>query len=83
MKKKPLSFTLSYDECPTHRFGAICLNSSEGHGRRLTSSKCCGRWDTLKAFRMSPRDLREAAEEFLNAAEALEATLPVAVDRED
>lgn len=63
---------LSYNQCPTHKtFASISLDDDSG-GLRLTASKCCGRWDRVRAFKMSTGDLRRMAGEALRLAERLE-----------
>lgn len=78
-------YRLEVSRCGLHpTFWAVCLSDESG-GIRLTSSKCCGRWDGVSqrtgaathkppyvAWHMSPHELREAAEAFSNAADALE-----------
>jgi hypothetical protein len=47
-------FKLCVDRCPTHRFSAVSLQSPDGTGLRLTYSKCCGTWETVKRFDTDP-----------------------------
>lgn len=40
--------------CPTHYYYAISIDDPDtGIGTRVTPSKCCGRWDTVKEFWLS------------------------------
>lgn len=63
--------TLSIDRCPHHGWWAICISDDIG-GTRLTPSKCCGRWDTVKAWPLDARMCRDAIEELSAALEELE-----------
>lgn len=63
--------TLSIDKCPHHGWLAICINDSDGGGTRLTPSKCCGRWDTVKAWPLDARMCRDAIEELSTVLEEL------------
>lgn len=63
--------TLSIDRCP-HGMKAISVNLRGEHGHRLTSGKCCGRWDTVKEWPMSKKNLLEAADEIRKYAEYAE-----------
>ena len=49
---------------------AIALDHAET-GTRLTPFKCCGRWGLVRAFSMSPRQLREVIETCENEIERL------------
>lgn len=66
---------ITIDRCPRHRdFWAVCIG--DGHyGVRLTPSKCCGRWDEVRKWSLSERQLRDAAEEFIAAADSLAGAL--------
>ena len=69
-------YSLSINRCPIHAdFWAICLDwrtaKGDGHGTRLTPSKCCGRWETIKQFKVSAIDLRCMIEACENAIEDL------------
>jgi len=37
---------LCIDKCPSHGYMAVSIENEFG-GTRLTSSKCCGQWQTL------------------------------------
>ena len=52
--------TLAINRCPVHGWWAVTIEDGSG-GVRVTPSKCCGRWDTVKALHMSERDWRELA----------------------
>lgn len=43
---------LSICRCPTHGFYSVSIEDNDG-GVRLTPSKCCGRWDVVKEWRLS------------------------------
>lgn len=70
-----MSFRLSLNRCPVHReFMAIMLdeyddNEQTGTGTRLTPSKCCGRWDTIKSWPLTKKQLEEIGNTFLEYAE--------------
>jgi len=65
-----MSIYLSIDRCARHNFYAISIDD-EDSGRRVTPSKCCGSWSTVKQWRLSERDWRELAEEASKAAESV------------
>jgi hypothetical protein len=62
---------LAINQCPVHKFWSITLDDESG-GIRLTPSKCCGRWDTIKQFSMSITDLREVITACENAIDDME-----------
>jgi hypothetical protein len=52
---------LCIDFCPEHKFYAISIEDCDG-GKRITPSKCCGRWRTIKRWVIDERmeaNLRE------------------------
>ena len=71
------SFSLSVNRCPTHQdFWSICLDrrdpSGDGSGVRLTHSKCCGHWETIKTFTLTKSDLQVMIEEAGAALDQME-----------
>ena len=52
--------TLSIDKCPIHGYWAVSVNE-ESFGRRVTPGKCCGRWDTVRQWKLSKREWKELA----------------------
>lgn len=66
---------LAINRCPTHDWWAITIEDEDG-GIRVTPFKCCGRWDTVTAFRLSERDWRELAEIASNTADELAKQAP-------
>lgn len=66
-----MALKLSIDRCPTHNFYAICVGDDDG-GKRLTPSKCCGRWDRVRAWSRTPAQLRDIAAYLIAAAEDAE-----------
>lgn len=62
---------LSICKCPEHGTWMLSVDD-EGGGTRITSSKCCGRWDVVKRFPMTAKQLREAAAELECNADQLE-----------
>jgi len=62
--------TLAIYKCP-HSIYSVSLDD-EGGGIRLTPSKCCGHWDHVSSWSMTAEELRELANEFECAADALE-----------
>jgi len=50
---------------------AICIDDTDGGGTRVTPSKCCGQWQTVKAWTLSKRAWQELAELALVAAEEM------------
>lgn len=65
---------LSILKCETHDYWAIAVEREDGGGTRLTPAKCCGSWGTVKRLRMTPAQLREAANELECCAEQEENT---------
>lgn len=64
---------LRIDQCSKHSFWAVTLNHDNGHGLRLTPSKCCGLWDkTLIGWKLSADDLRTMAAEIAEWADELD-----------
>lgn len=55
--------------CP-HGYKAIAIADRQGNGSRITSGKCCGRWQTRKRWGVSVRDMLEAAEQAQMIADA-------------
>ena len=58
---------LTINRCPQHGVWSLSIDHNSG-GIRITSTKCCGRWNQIHQFSMSEKQLREAAEEFEHAA---------------
>ncbi len=51
-------------ECPIHHYVSICVDPLSDHGgTRLTPSKCCGRWELKKRWKV---DAKQAAEAILD-----------------
>ena len=59
---------LVINQCPTHRWWSVSIDD-DGGGVRVTGSKCCGRWNTIHTFPMSPDQWRELARLAEDAAE--------------
>jgi len=52
MERKNMK-TLSLDKCP-HGMFAIALNDEDKKiGTRITSNKCCGRWNMMKTWKLT------------------------------
>lgn len=51
---------LVINKCPTHGYWSVSIDDEHG-GTRVTRSKCCGRWDTVKEFTLSQSDWQELA----------------------
>jgi hypothetical protein len=62
---------LAINQCPEHGFYSISLDDERG-GLRLTPSKCCGRWQMVKSWRMNAKQLRAIVNELECAVEELE-----------
>ena len=61
--------TLSLDKCP-HGMFAIALNDEDKKiGTRITSNKCCGRWNMMKTWKLTGKQLREITNEFMCTAD--------------
>ncbi len=56
--------------CP-HWFDALSIDYGNT-GTRITSGKCCGRWEIVREWPMSADSLRDAAREFQCIAEQIE-----------
>ena len=45
---------LAIDRCPVHGYYAVCVGEKDadgnGHGTRLTPSKCCGQWSEVRSW---------------------------------
>ena len=66
-KVKPLKkgeYWFKIMRCEQHGFLAILIGDDKG-GRRLTPSKCCGRWATVAKWRMTRDSIRSELEEAL------------------
>lgn len=59
MKKDKDTRAIEIRRCPSHGFWAIVLDEGDGCGRRLTSGKCCGRWDLVKAWPLKDADVQD------------------------
>lgn len=59
MKKARMRFYLELLECPIHHYTAIAFAAAGTGGKRLTSDKCCGRWDAKKRWPVNPDRLAE------------------------
>jgi len=63
---------LTIDRCSRHGFYAVAV-MGERTGTRITPSKCCGSWSTIKAWSLSASEWRDIEREARKAAEAAEA----------
>ena len=51
---------LTVSRCRNHPFNfAVSLDTEEGVGTRLSPNKCCGWWEDLVKWAMTPKELRE------------------------
>lgn len=66
------SLVLSIDRCNKHGYYAVSI-CDKNSGLRVTPSKCCGSWSSVKDFRMSERDWRDLSAKAAEAADALAA----------
>lgn len=64
-----MKFKLAYNKCP-HGIGMISLDDEDG-GTKLTNSRCCGRWTTVKSFTMDKDDLLASIKCFKEAVSEL------------
>ncbi len=55
MSKPDYQLVLSIDRCPTHGYWAVSIGRGYG-STRLTPTKCCGRWDTVREWKFSEED---------------------------
>lgn len=58
--------------CPVHRNFLAVVVGDGGSGSRITSSKCCGRWDVVQEWTLPTDKWRELAQLATTAAEAQE-----------
>ena len=69
-----LRFALVVSRCLFHQDN-LCLSledRKDAVGIRLTSRKCCGRWNTLYEFPVDAFNLREAVRAFEDAIDTIE-----------
>jgi len=64
-------YMLALNRCPNHGTLSVSLDSGGG-GVRLTSLRCCGRWDVVETWPMDLRSLKGAAEEIAAAVDDLD-----------
>lgn len=73
MAKKPTRIpVLCINKCPQHGYMSVSIDEVEPDGRggigsRLTPSKCCGRWDVVKSWKLSAHDWEEIIKEARSA----------------
>lgn len=67
-------YRLVLNNCPRHGYWAVSLDDEDG-GIRLTSGKCCGRWDTVRSWPMGAHELRGLIEAATDALEEVDAAL--------
>jgi hypothetical protein len=67
MIRPDLKTYLSINRCPVHSdFWSISIDD-EICGQRITPSKCCGRWRTVKQWRLDARMITSMMEKLTNA----------------
>lgn len=73
---------LEIRRCPQHKeFWAVCLEDQNECTTRLTSSKCCGRWDLVQSWPLNDdriMDLIADLQACLDSSEAERAVTPSA-----
>lgn len=70
---------ISIYQCPRHRtFYAIAFDE-EDRGERITSSKCCGEWRTLRSWPVDARMIGQLKAQI----EAFEASRPLVTQEPD
>ena len=68
-----MSTYLAISRCPTHReFWAVMVEDEDGRGTRVTPSKCCGRWETVKRWKLDERMANEIIDEVSSAQSSTE-----------
>lgn len=45
---------ISVNKCPEHSAYAISIDDENGVGSRITPSKCCGKWETVFSWPVTP-----------------------------
>lgn len=50
---------ITIQRCPTHNYWAITIDTPGVGGTRITPSKCCGSWETVKTWPMDERGWAE------------------------
>lgn len=63
-----MSATLALNNCPTHGTQMVSIDSN-GSGVRVAGGKCCGRWQVIKEWTLTPQQWRDLAEEANAVAE--------------
>mgnify|MGYP001065312806 CR=1 FL=1 len=61
---------LAICKCPAHNFYAVTIDDENGCGTRVTPSKCCGRWDTVKRWPITESMADSLLEEVAAAKES-------------
>lgn len=65
---------LCINECPKHRYRSISIDiiraDGTGYGTRVTPSKCCGSWTTVKKWPLSAFEWKQLADEARKAQRA-------------
>ena len=64
-------FYLAIRRCENHGYYAVTAEYEQQGGRRLTPSKCCGRWDLVTKFRVDPKQLLKALREEIKLGDVL------------
>lgn len=61
----PHRVAICLDQCPDHGLQAISVASlGTGCGHRLTNSKCCGKWRTVRQWTVNIDDLIKELQDF-------------------
>lgn len=66
MRKK-----LVINQCHSHGVYSVSVEDENG-GMRITPSKCCGSWSTVKEWALSKSDWLDLAKEATKASEAMD-----------
>ena len=67
MARQTENYFLCFNECPKHAYKSVSVDliraDGSGHGTRVTSSKCCGSWTTVRKWMLSASEWKTLADE--------------------
>ena len=67
MARQTENYFLCFNECPKHSYKSVSVDliraDGSGHGTRVTPSKCCGSWSTVRKWMLSASEWKVLADE--------------------
>ena len=67
MARQTENYFLCFNECPKHAYKSVSVDliraDGSGHGTRVTPSKCCGSWTTVRKWMLSASEWKNLADE--------------------